>query len=124
MVRFLIVDDSPMERFVLRKCLEKLGHEIVGEAKNGLEALNIYKKFLPDIVILDILFPKESGIDILKEIINYDNNAKVIMSTSETAEMVVVNTIQLGAKYFLLKPININLLTDVVNATLLDSPSK
>jgi len=121
MSKFLIVDDSPIERYTLRKCLEKLKHEVVAEAKNGLEALGFYKKFMPDIVILDIVMPNDNGIDILEQLINYDKNAKVIMCTSAATQTAVINASRLGAKYFLAKPINIESLSQIIQKILSQS---
>jgi two-component system, chemotaxis family, chemotaxis protein CheY len=118
MAKFLIVDDSPLERFTVRKCLEKLNHEVVAEAKNGTEALEFYKNTMPDIVMLDIMMPDENGIDILKHLIEYDKSAKVIMCTSSAARVFVLNATKLGAKHFIAKPITINSLASVVEATL------
>jgi len=116
MAKFLIVDDSPVERFTLRKCLEKLGHEVICEAKNGTEALDYYKSSNPDVVVLDIVMPDENGIDVLNKIINYDNNAKIIMCTSSATSDFVRITRKLGAKHFLVKPIDILSLNNILNS--------
>ena len=116
MAKFLLVDDSPIERFILRKCLEKLGHEIVCEAKNGSEALDYIKKYKPDVIILDIVMPNENGIEVLAKIMDYDNNAKVIMCTSAATQSHVITAIKTGAKHFLVKPIEINSLINILHA--------
>ena len=118
MAKFIIVDDSPLERFTLRKCLEKLGHEIIAEAKDGTEALDLYKKAHPDVVMLDIMMPNENGIDVLKEILDYDRTARVVMCTSSASEVYVLNANKLGAKHFIAKPITLNALTKVIEAVL------
>ena len=118
MARFLIVDDSPIERFTLRKCLEKLEHEVVGEARNGVESLSMYRSLSPDIVILDIVLPDDDGIQILEQLLNNDRNAKIIMCTSAATESIVVKASSLGAKYFLAKPINMEALSKTVQKIL------
>ena len=114
MANFLIVDDSPIERLTLKKCLEKLDHIVIGEAKDGAEALDLYKIFLPDFVILDIMMPNDNGIDILRQIIKYDEKAKVIMCTSAATQTLVIIAAQIGAKYFLAKPVTMESLAKVV----------
>lgn len=119
MAKFLIVDDSPIERFTLRKCLYKLGHDVVAEAKNGAETLNFYTSLMPDIVILDIVMPNENGIDILGRIMGYDRNAKVIMCTSAATQQAVIDATKIGAKYFLVKPVNMEALMAVLKSILI-----
>ncbi|OGI00547.1 MAG: hypothetical protein A2Y25_00060 [Candidatus Melainabacteria bacterium GWF2_37_15] len=114
MAKFLIVDDSPIERLTLKKCLEKLNHEVIGEAKDGSEALDLYKTLMPDVVILDIIMPNDNGINILRQILNYDKNAKVIMCTSSATQTLVITAAQIGAKYFLVKPVDMESLSRIV----------
>lgn len=118
MARFLIVDDSPLERFTIRKCLEKLKHEVVAEAKNGTESLEMYKSFCPDVVLLDIMMPNENGLDVLRHIIEIDKNARVIMCTSSASEVFVLNATKFGAKHFIAKPISLNALAKVIDVAL------
>lgn len=118
MLKFLIVDDSPIERYALRKCLEKLEHQVVGEARNGAEALGFYEKFRPDVVMLDIVLPNEDGIQILEQLLNIDNNAKIIMCTSAATESAVIKASKLGAKYFIAKPINIQSIAKIIETIL------
>lgn len=118
MAKFLVVDDSPMERFTLKTCIEKLGHEVIAEAKNGVEALAMYKKLRPDVVMLDIIMPNDSGIDVLKQLMDYDKDAKVIMCTSAATENAVINTVKLGAIYFLAKPLEMDSLSKVIETAL------
>ena len=118
MAKFLIVDDSPIERFTLRTCLNKLGHEVIGEARDGQEALDYYKKLVPDVVILDIILPKENGIQVLEQLINIDKNAKIIMCTSTATQDAVLMAVKLGAKNFLAKPVDMKSLTAILEKIL------
>ena len=67
MAKILLVDDSKMSRKMLRTILEGMGHEIVGEAADGVEGLNLYKELHPDIITMDITMPQKDGIACLKE---------------------------------------------------------
>lgn len=120
MAKILIVDDSSVERYILSTCLKKHGHKIVGEASNGQEAVLFYKASKPDIVILDIVMPNDNGIDILKQIIEYDSNANVIMCTSAALQNTIINAVQLGAKHFLVKPVCPESLMATIHKTLED----
>ncbi len=108
-MRILIVDDSRIIRNGLKNIFLFLGHNVVGEAVTGYEAINMYKTLLPDLVTMDISMPMRQGIKdgvvALKEILNVDIDAKVIMVTSHGEEDLVVDSIKLGAKGYILKPI-------------------
>lgn len=100
----MIVDDTMFMRLSIRKMLEKHDFNIVGEAKNGLEAVELYKKLKPDIVTMDITMPEMSGIDALKNIISFDPKAKVVMISALGQETMVKEAIIFGAKTFIVKP--------------------
>lgn len=118
MATFLIVDDSSFDRLVIRRCVEKNKHTVIGEAATAREALMQYQKNRPDIVILDIYMNHENGIDILRDIMAYDNNARVIMCTSSALQSTVIQAGQLGAKYFLAKPITEEVLLKTITKIL------
>jgi two-component system, chemotaxis family, chemotaxis protein CheY len=102
--RVLIVDDLSFIKIVIRDILEKTGFEVIGEASNGYEAIDLYKKLKPDVVLMDITMPKMDGIQSLKEIMNYDKNAKVIMCSALGQQRLIIQAIQFGAKDFIVKP--------------------
>jgi two-component system, chemotaxis family, chemotaxis protein CheY len=100
----LVVDDAIFMRRAIREMLEKNGYEVIGEAENGKTAIQKYKEHKPDIVTLDITMPEMSGSMALKEIINLDKDAKVIMVTAMGQEELVKEAIIAGAKSFIVKP--------------------
>lgn len=102
--RVLIVDDLAFIKLIIRDTLEKTGFEVAGEASNGEEAIDMYKRLRPDIVLLDITMPRKDGIQALKEIIQEDKNAKVIMCSALGQQKLIIQAIQLGAKDFIVKP--------------------
>jgi len=110
MLRILVVDDSLLIRNSLVKIFTALGHEVVGEAKSGYEAIVKYKILVPDFVTLDISMPMShdinNGIDALKQILELDKYAKIAMVTSHGEEGLVMNAIKSGAKGYILKPIS------------------
>jgi len=105
MLNIMVVDDSTIIRRILKKELIQMGHNVVAEAKSGKEAIELYKKFLPDLVTMDITMPIMSGIDALKRIIKVYKDANIIMITSHGEETLVMDAIVSGAKGYVLKPI-------------------
>lgn len=102
--RVLIVDDLAFIKLIIKDTLEKTGFEVAGEASNGVEAIEQYKGLQPDIVLMDITMPKMDGIQALQEIIKIDPQAKVIMCSALGQQKLIIQSIQLGAKDFIVKP--------------------
>ena len=105
MARFLIVDDSKLARAILKDILVEAGHEVVAEAVNGVEGEEMYFKHKPDIVTLDNVMPDAEGKDCLQNIIAKDPDAKVIMVSSVGKENLVIEELKMGAKNYIVKPV-------------------
>jgi two-component system chemotaxis response regulator CheY len=105
MLKVLIVDDSLIIRKKISKLLEKLGHEVVYDAKNGQEAIDAFNSKKPDLVTMDITMPDMDGITAVGHIIKDNHDAKIIMVTSHGQEDMVIKSIQAGAVGYMLKPI-------------------
>jgi two-component system chemotaxis response regulator CheY len=84
--------------------LEKAGGNIVGEAGNGREAVDLYSKLRPDLVVMDITMPELDGVEALRRIMDHDKEARVIMVSSVGHKEMVWKAICLGAKSFVTKP--------------------
>ncbi len=104
MGRILIVDDTLFMRTLLRNILFSGGHNIVGEAGDGAEAIEKYKELKPDLVTMDVVMPKLNGIEALKGIKGFDGNARVIMCTAVGQEQMVKLAIKNGARGYIVKP--------------------
>ncbi len=102
--RVLIVDDLAFIKLIIRDTLEKTGFEVAGEASNGIEAIEQYKRLKPDIVLMDITMPRMDGIQALQEIIKVDSSARIIMCSALGQQKLIIQSIQLGAKDFIVKP--------------------
>lgn len=89
MAKILIADDSDSIRLVLKDILSIGDHEIVGEATNGAEAVDLYQKYNPQILLLDLAMPKKDGITVVQEVIKYDPNAKIILITANDDQKVI-----------------------------------
>lgn len=115
MLKILIVDDSLAIRIKMKNFVEKLGHSIIGEAKDGKEAISKYNELQPDLVTMDISMPVLNGVDALKEIMNIsDNQANVIMITANGQDGIVKDALLSGAKGYILKPISEEKLQDSI----------
>ena len=110
----LIVDDAIFMRTMIADILKQAGFEIVGEAATGLEALEKYKELQPDLVTMDIVMPRRSGIDAVRGILELDPAAKIVMCSALGQESLVMEALQAGARDFIVKPFK----PDAVVATL------
>ena len=104
MKRVLVVDDAAFMRLSLKTTLEKNGYEVVGEAENGVKAIEMYKMFNPEIVTMDITMPDMDGVEALAEIIKFDPRANVIMLSAMGQEGKIRDAVLNGAKGFIVKP--------------------
>ena len=104
MPKILIADDAAFMRMMIKDNLKKAGFAEFAEAANGDEALECYRTFKPDIVLLDITMPVKDGISTLQDIREMDKDAKVIMCSAMGQEELVIESIKLGALDFLVKP--------------------
>lgn len=118
MTRILIVDDAAFMRMMLKDILTKNGIEVVGEAANGIEAVEKYQELKPDIVTMDITMPEKDGITAVKEIRAADPQAKIIMCSAMGQQPMVLEAIQSGAKDFVVKPFQADRVLESINKVL------
>lgn len=114
-MRILIVDDAAFMRMMLKDIFTKNGHEVVGEAGDGNEAVARYKELSPDLVTMDITMPNKDGIQALKEIRAINSNAKVIMCSAMGQQAMVIDAVQSGAKDFIVKPFQADKVMESIN---------
>ena len=114
MARILVADDASFMRQMIREIVEEEGHQVVAEASDGIEAIEQFKKHHPDVVTMDIVMPRRSGIDAVKGIIEVDPTACVVMCSALGQETLVQEALQAGARDFIVKPFK----PDAVTATL------
>lgn len=100
----LICDDAAFMRMMIKDILTKNGYNIVGEAENGAKAVEKYSELKPDLVLMDITMPEMDGIEALKKIKASDPNASIIMCSAMGQQAMVIESIQSGAKDFIVKP--------------------
>ena len=100
----LVCDDAAFMRMMIKDILTKNGYNIAGEAENGAKAVEKYAELKPDLVLMDITMPEMDGIEALKKIKASDANASVIMCSAMGQQAMVIESIQSGAKDFIVKP--------------------
>lgn len=113
-LNILIVEDSMITVKKMKKMIEDMGHTVVGYANCGEEAIGAFMNLKPDIITMDITLPGMDGVTCLKEIMERDPKALVIMVTSHGQEQSVVESVEAGAKGYILKPINEDMLKNQI----------
>lgn len=102
----IIVDDNDMMRSILRGMLRGEEFEVIGEARNGVAAVDIANRLKPDIICLDVMMPEKSGLEALCEIKAARPETEVVMITSSSDPETVQGAIQNGASGYIVKPFN------------------
>jgi len=118
MARILVVDDAAFMRKVLTDALTQGGHEVVGEAASGNEAVARFQDVHPDLTTLDITMPDTDGLEALRQILAADPTAKVIMCSALGGEDKVLESIRIGAKDFVVKPFQAERVLEAVSRAL------
>ncbi len=118
MARILVADDAAFMRQMIREIVEAEGHEVVAEASDGVEAVDQFKAHHPDLVTMDIVMPRRSGIDAVKGILELDSTACVVMCSALGQETLVTEALQAGARDFIVKPFKPDSVVKTVNKAL------
>ncbi len=113
-IHVLIVDDNDMTRETLRVILRSEGYSVVGEAIDGDHAVDMAEKLKPDLILLDVLMPKVSGIEALRNIRLVLPHVKVLMVTSNKDQETVAEAVKIGISGYIVKPFNAKKVLDVV----------
>ncbi|QTQ11416.1 response regulator [Treponema parvum] len=118
--RVLIVDDSLFVAKQLGQILASEGYEVIATAEDGKDGLDKYKELFPnvDLVTMDITMPKMDGITALEQIMAFDKNAKVIMVSALGKEELVKKSLLLGAKNYIIKPLDRKKVLERISASL------
>jgi len=113
-LRILIADDALFMRNMLREIFAKAGYQVVGEAANGVEAVEKYRELGPDLMTMDIVMPLKSGIEALQQITAADPQACVVMCSALGQEALILEAVQAGARDFIIKPFREERVLEVV----------
>ena len=104
MSRVLIADDAAFMRMMIKNILTEAGYEVVGEAENGQVAVAKYEELRPDLTTMDITMPEMDGVSALRKIREGDPAARIVMCSAMGQQAMVIESIQAGAKDFIVKP--------------------
>lgn len=115
-IKVLIADDAPFIREVLRQLLEDQGFEVVGEAENGKQAVDLTKSLRPDVVIMDLVMPEKSGLEASQEIAAIKGAPKIIACSTIDDESMVMKAINSGCSDYVYKPFQADQLVSKIKA--------
>ena len=118
MARVLVVDDAAFMRKMVSDALIQGGHVVVGEAGNGVEAIERFQELKPEVTTLDITMPEKDGLSALREIIELDPAARVVMCSALGQESKVLESIKLGARDFVVKPFQADRVLEAIGKAL------
>lgn len=116
--KILVVDDATFMRMMVKDILTKNGFDVVGEAENGQKAVEKYTELKPDLVIMDITMPEMDGIEAVKAIKKLNSDACVVMCSAMGQQGMVIESIQAGAKDFIVKPFQAERVVEAVTKAL------
>jgi two-component system chemotaxis response regulator CheY len=114
-LRVMVVDDALFMRNMLKDIFVRAGHDVIAEAENGEIALELYQELKPDLVTMDIVMPKKSGIEALQDIMALDASACVVMVSALGQDSLVLEAVESGAKDFIVKPFKEVKVLEIVN---------
>jgi two-component system chemotaxis response regulator CheY len=116
--KVLIVDDSLVMRSMIKEILSKNGYVVVGQARNGKEAVDLYGTLKPDLVTMDVIMPGEQGTEVIKKLRALDANARVMVVSGLNQKNLVIQAMENGAKEYVVKPFEEKDLLDAAMKTL------
>ncbi len=119
-IKVLIVDDAIFMRNMIKDIFSGAEFEVVGEAANGVEAIEKYKELKPDVVTMDIVMPLKSGIEAVREIVANDASAKIVMCSALGQDSLIMEAIEAGAKDFIVKPFKAEKVLEIIKRIIQD----
>ena len=118
-LKFVVVDDAVFMRTLIKRMIEEnTNYQVVGEGANGREAIEQAKRSQPDIMTLDITMPEMDGIMAIKEILAVSPATKIIMVSAMGQQAMVIESIQAGARDFIVKPFQAERVIEAVKKVL------
>lgn len=112
---FLVVDDSKIARKKTRDFIEDMGYKVVAEAVDGVDAIEQYKKYLPQFMTIDLEMPNMKGIEASKEILKLNPDVNIILVTSIIDKKEIINGLKIGIKKVLQKPFSFEAFSHIIH---------
>ena len=120
--KILIADDLSFMRMIQKEILGERGYSVVGEASDGIQAVEKYKSLRPDLVVLDITMPNMNGLEAMRRIFKIDPAARIIMCSALGQQHLIVDAIRSGVKDFIVKPFKSDRMLAAIQKALAASP--
>lgn len=114
MIRLLVVDDAPFIREIVRHAIRNSEIEVIAEAEDGVEAVQLTRELKPDVVLMDIVLPEKNGIEATREILAENPKVRVIAFSTNDHEAIVVKALEAGCCSFIVKPFQANELIEAI----------
>lgn len=121
-LKVVIADDSPLMRAMMSKILEKNNIEVLAQATNGEEAVELFEKHKPHLMTLDIEMPLKKGTEVLKELMGKYPDANIVMVSSLSDSRIVMQCLKTGAKRYIVKPFEENIVMDAIRKVIREKP--
>ncbi len=118
MAKIMVADDSDAIRQVLEDILTIGKHELVGEATDGVEAVEKFNQIQPELLLLDLAMPKKDGLAVVKEIKEYNSDAKIVLITASDNQSIIKQCLDAGALASISKPFDFDKVLKVISETL------
>ena len=118
MAKVLVADDSDAIRQVLQDILSIGKHELVGEAIDGNEAIEKFIELQPDLLLLDLAMPKKDGLSVVKEIIEINPDARIVLITASDNQFIITQCLEAGAIASISKPFDFDKVLKVISEAL------
>ena len=118
MPKILVIDDSPFIFKAVKRALEPNGFEVVDNASNGQIGLEMYEKYNPDVITLDVTMPVMDGIETAKALFEKNKNIKIVMLSAMGDDLLLNQSKEIGIKYFVTKPFKPEELLTTINSLL------
>ena len=118
MAKVLVADDSDAIRQVLNDILQIGKHELVGEAIDGNEAVEKFNELQPDLLLLDLAMPKKDGLTVVKEIIEFNPDARIVLITASDNQAIIAQCLEAGAIASISKPFDFDKVLKVISDAL------
>ena len=116
-IRILVADDHLVYRIGIRNLIGSVaGFEVVGEASDGLQAIELYRKLKPDVLLLDLRMPQKSGIEVVRAIRKEWNDARILIVTSYQTEEEIFQVLEAGALGYILKDMGRETLVEAIRS--------
>jgi two-component system, chemotaxis family, chemotaxis protein CheY len=104
-LKIIVVDDAPFIREIVKQILsDQSGYKVIGEAEDGLKAVELAQELKPDIIFMDIVMPEMSGIKATEEILKFDASVKIIAFTTMDESSIQKKAMKAGCRGLLKKP--------------------